>query len=231
MQEVENNIKKLKKEIDSLQSQSKKNDLVTLIAVTKTVGADKVNEAIRSGIKDVGENKVQEIINKYPLAEKKINWHLIGSLQTNKVKYIIDKASLIHSLDRIELAAEIDKRAKSKSITVNCLVQVNISREESKHGVLIEDAVEFIETVAFNYKNIKILGLMGMASFEEDSENTRPYFRKLKDLYDTVNLLKIDNVQMKHLSMGMSNDYKVAVQEGSNMVRIGTAIFGERNYD
>lgn len=231
MQSIANNIQTLRREIESLQIKSDENHKVTLIAVTKTVGIDKVNEAIRSGIEDVGENKVQEIINKYPDSEKKINWHLIGSLQTNKVKYVIDKVSLIHSLDRMELAKEIDKRAKAKDLIVDCLVQVNISRERSKHGVLIEDAVEFIKAVAFNYKNIKITGLMGMASFEEDPENARPYFRKLKNLYDTVNLLEIDDVQMKYLSMGMSNDYKVAVQEGSNMVRIGTAIFGERNYD
>ena len=231
MQSIANNIQMLKRELDALQSQSGKNGPVTLIAVTKTVGIDKVNEAIKAGIEDVGENKVQEIINKYPHSEKKINWHLIGSLQTNKVKYIIDKASLIHSLDRVELAREIDKRAKAKDLIAECLVQVNISREESKHGVLIEDAVEFIKAAAYNYKNIRITGLMGMASFEEDPENTRPYFQKLKNLYDTVNLLEIDGVQMKYLSMGMSNDYRVAVQEGSNMVRIGTAIFGERNYD
>lgn len=231
MQSIANNIQMLEHELENLQRQSGKNDPVTLIAVTKTVGIDKVNEAIRAGIRDVGENKVQEIINKYPDSEENVNWHLIGSLQTNKVKYIIDKVSLIHSLDRIELAREIDKRASAKGMIVDCLVQVNISREESKHGVLIEDAVEFIKTAAFDYKNIKIKGLMGMASFEEDPENTRPYFRKLKNLYDAVNLLEIDGVQMKYLSMGMSNDYRVAVQEGSNMVRIGTAIFGERNYD
>lgn len=231
MQSIAKNIQMLKQELDALQRKSEKNGPVTLIAVTKTVGIDQVNEAIRSGITDAGENKVQEILNKYPLAEKKIKWHLIGSLQTNKVKYIIDKVSLIHSLDRIELAREIDKRARAKGLIIDCLVQVNISREESKHGVLIEDAVEFIKTAAFDYKNIKITGLMGMASFEEDPENTRPYFQKLKNLYDEVNLLEIDGVQMKYLSMGMSNDYRVAVQEGSNMVRIGTAIFGERNYD
>ena len=232
MSVIGENIAEIKKDIlQNAKKTGRAAEDVVLIAVTKTVEADKMNEAIREGITDIGENKVQEILRKYDDVEEDVRWHLIGSLQSNKVKYIIDKVDLIHSLDRISLAKEIDKRAGENGKIMDCLVQVNISQEDSKHGVAKEDVAEFIRTVSSNYKNIRILGLMGMAPFTEDSEETRTYFKQLKDISVQIEGMNMESVKMECLSMGMSNDYKVAIQEGSNMVRIGTAIFGERNYE
>ena len=204
---------------------------VTLLAVTKTVDVDAINEAIECGITDAGENKPQELDRKYKVIGDKVKWHLIGTLQTNKVKYIIDKVHMIHSLDRQALCEEIQKRAQKIDRTINCLVQVNISKEETKHGIDEKDAVEFIREVSSNYKNIKIKGLMTMAPFTEDKEEVRSVFRRLKELSCEIDSLNIDNVDMDVLSMGMSNDYQIAIEEGSSMVRVGTSIFGARNYD
>ncbi len=223
--EIKNNILKNAKEA------GREAEKVVLIAVTKTVEADKMNEAIREGITDIGENKVQEILRKYDDVQENVKWHLIGSLQSNKVKYIIDKVDLIHSLDRMSLAKEIDKRAMENGKVMDCLVQVNISQEDSKHGIAKEDVVEFIKTVSSDCKNIRIRGLMGMAPFAEETEETRIYFKQLKDISIQIEGMNIEGVKMEYLSMGMSNDYGVAIREGSNMVRIGTAIFGKRNYD
>ena len=222
---IRNNIKDLAKQSNRLQSD------VMLLAVTKTVDVDAVQEAINNGITDVGENKPQELARKYDIIGDKVNWHLIGSLQTNKVKYIIDKVYMIHSLDRDVLCDEIQKRAEKIDRTINCLVQVNISKEDTKHGLEEQDVLAFIEHVSEKYKNIKIKGLMTMAPFTEDEEVVRGVFRKLKELSIQIDEKNIDNVSMEYLSMGMSNDYKIAIEEGSNIVRIGTSIFGERNYN
>ena len=156
---------------------------------------------------------------------------MIGTLQTNKVKYIIDKAYMIHSLDRIALCEEIQKRAEKIDKVINCLVQVNISKEESKHGLEEEEVIDFIKEVSSNYKNIHIKGLMTMAPFIDDEQKIRQVFKDLKDLSLEVKKLNLSNVDMDTLSMGMSHDYKIAIEEGSTIVRVGTSIFGERNYN
>lgn len=206
-------------------------DDVTLIAVTKTVDVDKVLDAIECGVTDVGENKPQELARKYEIIGDKVRWHLIGSLQTNKVKYIIDKVHMIHSLDRVGLCEEIQKRAEKIDRVIDCLVQVNISKEDSKHGLEEDEVIDFIKDVSSNYNNINIKGLMTMAPFTEDEDNIRIVFKKLKNLSLKIDNLNIPKVSMNYLSMGMSNDYKIAIEEGSTIVRVGTSIFGERNYD
>lgn len=222
---VRNNIK------ESANKSNRNSEDITLLAVTKTVDVDSVLEAIDNGVTDVGENKPQELARKYEVIGDKVNWHLIGSLQTNKVKYIIDKVHMIHSLDRQALCEEIQKRAEKIDRTIDCLVQVNISKEESKHGLEEKDVIEFIKEVSTNYKNIRIKGLMTMAPFSEDENEVRNVFRGLKNLSLEIDKLNIHNVFMDYLSMGMSNDYQVAIEEGSNMVRVGTSIFGKRNYN
>lgn len=232
MSSVKENLDMVREKIkNTCNVSNRKIDEVTLLAVTKTVDVDKVLEAIENGVKDVGENKPQELARKYEVIGDKVNWHLIGSLQTNKVKYIIDKVYMIHSLDRIALCEEIQKRAEKIDKTINCLVQINISKEESKHGIYKEDAIDFIKEVANNYNNIKIKGLMTMAPFTENKDEVRKVFRGLKELAVEIDKLNINNVSMEYLSMGMSNDYEIAIEEGSNIVRVGTSIFGARNYD
>ncbi|MCR8745323.1 YggS family pyridoxal phosphate-dependent enzyme [Romboutsia lituseburensis] len=222
---IRNNIKK------STEKSNRKENDVMLLAVTKTVDVDDVQEAINNGVTDVGENKPQELARKYEVLGDKVNWHLIGSLQTNKVKYIIDKVYMIHSLDREVLCEEIQKRAEKINRTINCLVQVNISKEESKHGLEEGNVLEFIENVSNKYKNIRIRGLMTMAPFTEDEEAVRKVFKGLKDLSISIEQKNIPNVSMEYLSMGMSNDYEIAIEEGSTIVRVGTSIFGARNYN
>ncbi|CEH35469.1 YggS family pyridoxal phosphate-dependent enzyme [Romboutsia lituseburensis] len=222
---IRNNIKK------STEKSSRKENDVMLLAVTKTVDVDAIQEVIDNGITNVGENKPQELARKYDVLGDKVNWHLIGSLQTNKVKYIIDKVYMIHSLDREVLCEEIQKRAEKINRTINCLVQVNISKEESKHGLDKEDVLSFIENVSKKYKNIRIRGLMTMAPFTEDEKTVRSVFKGLKDLSINIEQKNIPNVSMEYLSMGMSNDYEIAIEEGSTIVRVGTSIFGERNYN
>ena len=229
---IESNIKKIKDEIASICNDCGRNpEDVNLMAVTKTVDVDAVLEAIEAGITDVGENKPQELARKYEVIGDKVNWHLIGTLQTNKVKYIIDKVTMIHSLDREALCEEIQKRAEKIDRVIDCLVQVNISKEETKPGLYKDDVVEFIKMVSEKYKNIRIRGLMTMAPFTENEDEVREVFRSLKNLSLDIDKLNIPNVSMKYLSMGMSNDYKIAVEEGSTIVRVGTSIFGERNYN
>ena len=184
---------------------------------------------IDEGILDLGENRVQELTGKYDIIDRKCNWHLIGHLQTNKVKYIIDKVKLIHSVDRLELAQEINKRAQSHGITVDVLVQVNVSGEESKFGVALEEAREMVEKMSA-FSNIRIRGFMTMAPFAENPESIRYVFSKLRDFSIDIRKENLDNNNMDILSMGMSNDFEVAIEEGSNMVRIGTALFGKRIY-
>ena len=204
---------------------------IRLIAVTKTVDVDKILEAIECGIKDVGENKPQELARKYDIIGDKVKWHLIGTLQTNKVKYIIDKVDMIHSLDRESLCEEIQKKAEKIDRIIDCLVQVNISKEDSKHGLYEENVIDFIKNVSDKYKNINIKGLMTIAPFTENEDEVRYVFRSLKNLSLDIDKLNIPNVSMNYLSMGMSNDYKIAIEEGSNIVRVGTSIFGKRNYN
>lgn len=207
----------------------RENDKVEIVAVTKTVDVDRIQEALDLGLKNIGENRPQELIKKYDIIGKGPNYHMIGHLQTNKVKYIIDKVSLIHSLDRISLAEELDKRAKMHNIFINTLIQVNVAEEDSKFGLKVEEVMPFLESVS-KYDSIIIKGLMTIAPFSENPEDIRWVFRKLRQLRDNIVREKFDNVEMQILSMGMTNDYRIAVEEGANMVRIGTGLFGRRNY-
>ncbi|NLP13379.1 MAG: YggS family pyridoxal phosphate-dependent enzyme [Clostridium sp.] len=202
---------------------------IKLIAVTKTVEPERILRIIDEGILDLGENRVQELTKKYDKINRECNWHLIGHLQTNKVKYILDKVKLIHSVDRIELAQEINKRAQRHGITIDVLVQVNVSGEESKFGVSLEGAQELVEKIN-HLSHLKTRGFMTIAPFAEDPERIRYVFSKLRDFSIDIRKEKLDNRSMDILSMGMSNDFEVAIEEGSNMVRIGTALFGKRNY-
>jgi pyridoxal phosphate enzyme (YggS family) len=228
---IKENLNNVFKDIeDACVKVNRNKDDIVLIGVTKTVDIPIIEEAIKNGIKHVGENKVQELVKKYDLIGSKVKWHLIGTLQTNKVKYIIDKVDMIHSLDRISLCKEINKRAESIDKVIDCLVQVNISKEESKHGIYKEDVIEFIKNVSNKFNNIRIKGLMTMAPYVDNPEDVRIYFRELKDLSNEIKKLNLENVYMDYLSMGMSNDFKVAIEEGANMIRVGTSIFGKRNY-
>lgn len=229
---IKSNINNIKDEIESICKSSGRNPQeVNLMAVTKTVDVDAVLEAIDAGITDVGENKPQELARKYEVIGDKVNWHLIGTLQTNKVKYIIDKATMIHSLDREVLCEEIQKRAEKIDKIMDCLVQVNISKEETKHGLYKDDVVDFVKIVSEKYKNIKIRGLMTMAPFVDDDEVLEEVFKGLKDLALEIEALNLENVTMDTLSMGMSHDYHIAIKNGATIVRVGTAIFGPRNYN
>lgn len=227
---IENNISSVRTRIENAcRRAGRTKDDVKLIAVTKTVNADRIMEAISCGIDAIGENKVQEIVDKFPRIGQNVEWHMIGHLQTNKVKYIADKVNMIHSLDSLKLAQEIDKRFEAYGRIIDVLVEINIGREESKHGIDQDELIEFINAVRL-YKNINICGLMAVAPAFENPESARPYFRKMKELFDDVKHRNIENVNMKYLSMGMTNDFEVAIEEGSNIVRIGSGIFGPRNY-
>lgn len=202
---------------------------VTLIAVSKTKPIEMLQEIYDEGIRDFGENKVQELVEKYEIMPKDIRWHLIGHLQTNKVKYIVDKVYMIHGVDSLKLAKEISKEAMKHQTKVNILIQVNIAKEDSKYGVYEENAVQLVEDVA-KLPGIMIRGLMTIAPYVENAEENRQFFEKMKQLSVDIIHKNIDNVCMDSLSMGMTGDYKVAIEEGATYIRVGTAIFGERNY-
>lgn len=202
---------------------------VTLIAVSKTKPVSDLMEAYQEGCREFGENKVQELVDKYEVMPKDIHWHMIGHLQTNKVKYIIDKVTMIHSVDSIKLAREISKEAQKKQVTVSILIEVNVAGEESKFGVSMEEAEPLIRKIAL-LDGIKICGLMTIAPYVEDEEKNRQYFADLKQLSVDIATKNIDNVNMNVLSMGMTGDYAVAIEEGATYVRVGTGIFGERHY-
>ena len=198
---------------------------ITLVAVTKTVEADRIEEAIAAGVNIIGESRIQEAKEKYGKVESRIIWHLVGHLQRNKAKDAVKIFDLIHSVDSAELAKEIDKQAKKIGKIQKILVEANVSGEESKYGLNPEGVIIFLQEVS-GLPNIKVEGLMTMAPFYENPEDCRPCFRKLKELVKEVKAKNIKNVEMTYLSIGMSNDFEVAIEEGSNMVRIGRAIFG-----
>lgn len=227
---IKDNYLKLKKEIDEAASKSRYSQDVTLVAVTKTHPAETLMEAYELGMRDFGENKVQELLSKYDVLPKDIRWHLIGHLQRNKVKYIIDKTWLIHSVDSLRLAQTIEEQAAAKGLDVNILIQVNISHEETKFGIDRDELTSLLNEIS-RMKHVHVQGLMTIAPFTENPEDCRTVFRELKNLSIDIDAMKIDNINMKILSMGMSGDYKVAIDEGSTMVRVGTAIFGQRNYN
>lgn len=202
---------------------------VTLIAVSKTKPVSMLEEAYSCGCRHFGENKVQELVDKYETMPKDIKWHMIGHLQRNKVKYIVDKVYLIHSVDSLRLAEEISKEAVKKNVNVNILIEINIAKEESKFGAETETVLELIEDIS-KLPGISIKGLMTIAPYVEIAEENRQYFVKLRQLSVDIMHKNIDNVSMDILSMGMTGDYQVAVEEGAAYVRVGTGIFGERDY-
>ena len=202
---------------------------VKLVCVTKTKPVEMLQEAYDAGERDFGENKVQEITAKKPLLPKDVRWHMIGHLQTNKVKQVIDKAVMIHSVDSLHLAQEISRRAEAIGIVMPVLIEVNVAGEESKSGTTFENAEALIREAAL-LPGIHIKGLMTIAPYTEDPEENRLYFRKLRQLAIDIGGKSIDNVDMIELSMGMSGDFETAIEEGSTIVRIGTGIFGERHY-
>ena len=214
---IRDNILKIKEEIG---------DEAKLVAVSKTRSIKEINDAYNSGQKIFGENRVQEIVEKQKLLPDDIEWHMIGHLQKNKVKYITNFISLIHSLDRISLAKEIDKYAKKSNRKIDCLIQLKISSEETKFGLDINHLENFYSEVK-EYNNINLVGLMGMASFTQEKEKIIDEFNKIKELYDKM---KLKNSNLKILSTGMSDDYKLALKNGSNMIRLGSKIFGKRDY-
>ena len=205
---------------------------VTLIAVSKTKPVSMIEEAIDYGIKNFGENKVQEMCDKIEKISNKLNWHLIGHLQRNKVKYIVDKACLIHSVDSLRLAQQIDSEAKKKNVICNILIEVNIAGEESKFGVSKDQVKELLEEIK-ELTNVHVKGLMTIAPYVEDAEENRGYFREMNKLFIDMRQENADNdnIDMEILSMGMTGDYQVAIEEGATMVRVGTGIFGARNYN
>lgn len=202
---------------------------VTLIAVSKTKPVSILQEAYDEGVRIFGENKVQEIVDKYDALPEDIKWHMIGHLQRNKIKYIIDKVDMIHSVDSIRLAEAIEKEAAKKNCVVPILLEVNVAEEESKFGLHIDEVVPTLEIIS-TFAHIKVCGLMTIAPFVENSEQNRPIFAKLRKLSVDIMDKNIDNIIMSTLSMGMTNDYEVAIEEGATMVRVGTGIFGNRIY-
>ena len=223
LKEVEQNI------ITACKKSGRNREGITLIAVSKTKPIPLLEEAYHAGVRDFGENKVQELCEKYEGMEKDIKWHMIGHLQTNKVKYLIGKTTLIHSVDSYKLACEIEKQAAKQDCIMDILIEVNIAEEETKFGLSEEDVIELVRNVA-KLPHVRIKGLMTVAPYVVDSEENRQFFRKIKQLSVDIDNQNIDNVSMNILSMGMTGDYMVAIEEGATMVRVGTGIFGERNY-
>ncbi len=226
---IKENLEHVNENITNALRRSGRNDSVQLIAVSKTVDTDRIREAISYGVTDIGENKVQELDSKISELGDIVNFHMIGTLQTNKVKYIIDRVKLIHSLDRISLAKELDKRAKQNNIIIDTLIQVNVAKEETKSGFTVEEVIPFIEE-AITLDNIKIRGLMTIAPNSEDINLLRNVFRTLYELKEDIKGRNYKEINMDFLSMGMTHDYEIAIEEGSNMIRVGTGIFGKRNY-
>lgn len=224
LHEVQENIRK------ACERSGRNPEDVTLIAVSKTKPVSDIEQIYAAGIREFGENKVQEMNDKQKVLPGDINWHMIGHLQRNKVKYIVDNVAMIHSVDSVRLAEEISKEAVKKNVAVDILVEVNVAKEESKFGLYTEDVRQFVEQIS-KLPEINIKGLMTSAPFVDNPEDNRQYFKKLKDLSVDINAKNIDNVHMDFLSMGMTNDYVVAVEEGATHVRVGTAIFGHRDYN
>lgn len=202
---------------------------VTLIAVSKTKPVEMIEKLMETGIKDFGENWVQELRDKTELVKEPVNWHLIGHLQRNKVKYIVDKVAMIHSVDSYRLAEQIDTEAKKKGILVDVLLEVNVAEEESKFGLALEGVEQLIREIS-TLENVHVKGLMTIAPFVTNPEENRIIFRKLRQLSVDIKSKNIDNVCMDELSMGMTNDFEVAIEEGATLIRVGTAIFGQRDY-
>lgn len=228
MSTVKDNIRRIRDGIEkaALKSGRRASD-VRLMAVTKTVDDDRVMEAIEAGVDIIGENYVQEAKRKIEKMGKTIEWHMIGRLQTNKARYAVRLFDMIHSVDRISLAEELDKRSRTAGHITRILIEVNVSGEETKSGVTKADAIDLIKEISA-LENLSVQGLMTMPPYFDDPEDARPYFVSLRELKDDILKEDISNVEMNELSMGMSGDYEVAVAEGATIVRVGRAIFGER---
>lgn len=227
---IAENMKVVQKKIETACEKSgRSKEEVTLIAVSKTKPVSMLQEAYGTGCRDFGENKVQELVDKYEQLPKDIRWHMIGHLQRNKVKYIVDKVYMIHSVDSLRLAEEISKEAVKKGVTVSILLEVNVAQEETKFGASAQDVAALAEEIA-KLPNIVIKGLMTIAPNVLNAEENREVFRKLKQIAVDITQKNIDNINMGELSMGMTGDYEVAVMEGATYVRVGTGIFGERQY-
>lgn len=225
------NLKKVEDNVDAAcRKAGRSRDEVTLIAVSKTKPVEMLSTIYNQGIRDFGENKVQEMCDKMEQLPSDIRWHMIGHLQTNKVKYIVGHTTLIHSVDSLHLAKEIERQAEKKDVTVDILVEVNIAEEESKFGIHKEETYELVRQIAA-LPHVHICGLMTIAPYVENPEDNRMYFRGIRQLSVDIAEKNIDNVDMDVLSMGMTGDYMVAIEEGATMVRVGTGIFGERNYN
>ena len=217
---IKENIEKVKKNIP---------DKVTLLAVSKTKPIEYLEEAYQCGMRDFGENKVQELLKKEEIFHKDVRWHLIGHLQTNKVKYLVDKVYLIHSLDSVKLLNELEKVYKKNNKKINTLIEINIGREESKTGIMEEDLDDFISEIE-KCSNVLVKGIMVIIP-KGDEDSNRDYFKRTKLIFDNLKDKSYKNISMDILSMGMTNDYEVAIEEGSTLVRVGTGIFGERDYN
>lgn len=223
---IENVIANINESIDKC---GRNKEEVTLIAVSKTKPVSDIEEAYDFGIRDFGENKVQELVDKYDQLPKDIRWHMIGHLQTNKVKYIVDKAFLIHSVDSYHLAETISREAVKKGCSCDILIEVNVADEDTKFGLMLDEVYDLVLSIS-KLPSINIKGLMTVAPYVTNPENNRNVFKKLKQLSVDISMKNIHNVSMDILSMGMSGDYQVAIEEGASYIRVGTSIFGERNY-
>jgi len=226
METIKNNLEIINEKIKKAASSVNKNpEEIKLVAVTKTATTEQIEEAINAGVKIIGENRVQDTKEKYQIFTADLEWHLIGHLQTNKAKYAVEIFDCIHSLDSIKLAQEIDKRSLQFGKIKDVLVEVNVSGEESKYGIKPEEVEPFLKGIS-EFPRIRVRGLMTIAPIVEDKEKIRPYFRKLQELSKEIKSKNIENVKMDYLSMGMTEDFEIAIEEGANMVRIGRGIFG-----
>ncbi|MBQ8558905.1 MAG: YggS family pyridoxal phosphate-dependent enzyme [Tyzzerella sp.] len=227
---VENLLEVEKRIQEACKRANRNRDEVTLIAVSKTKPVSMLQEVYDEGIRCFGENKVQELTDKYDQLPNDIEWHMIGHLQRNKVKYIVDKVALIHSVDSVRLAETIEQEAAKRDVIANILIEVNVAEEDSKFGLKVDEVLPMIEEIS-KFPHIRIQGLMTIAPYVENPEENRSIFASLQKLSVDIAEKNIDNVSVKVLSMGMTNDYEVAIEEGATMVRVGTGIFGERNYN
>ena len=230
MYDIQNNLYQVQANIKSACENSGRSYFdITLVGVTKTIEVERISQLVSLGVRDLGENRVQELLEKEPAMDSSVNWHLIGHLQTNKVKYIVDKVKLIHSLDSIKLAKEINKHAEALDISASVLIEINIAAENSKFGIAPNELSDFLDEIA-SYPHIVAKGLMCVAPYVEKPAENRDYFRKMRQMFVDSGAKSLNNIHMQYLSMGMTNDYEIAIEEGANIVRVGTGIFGARDY-
>lgn len=232
MSEIKENLRQVQNRIETAAKRAdRSSDEIKLVAVTKMRDIAEIQEIVEAGIVDLGENRVQELRDKYDTIKQEINWHMIGHLQRNKVKYIMrmERCDLIHSMDSMRLAKRINKRAGMADRVMDVLVQINVAGDENKFGLKPKETIEYLKEVS-EFENLQVKGLMTMVPYVDDSEQVRPHFRKLKELFEKVKKVEIPNIEMQELSMGITNDFEVAIEEGATIVRVGSAIFGPREY-